>query len=178
MPTTPFLLLLAQKIDQSGEIVTAVPELVEQGIELGCLTTEWRRRAALKRCVLRECEILQPPRRSDSRPVRAHPRRSPRAWVGHFRWSFIDAYVKLFTWACTKLHFECLSIAIVPGGGASCQTDGGGTRQLQLDHSTLNRRLAALERDLSTKLFDRCTFFQVDLLGVFEQLSAHHPRTN
>jgi hypothetical protein len=40
-------------------------------------------------------------------------------------------------------------------GGASCQTDGGGTRQLQLDHSTLNRRLAALERDLSTKLFDR-----------------------
>jgi len=69
--------------------------------------------------------------------------------------SFLYAYVKLFTWACTKLHIECLSIAIVPGGGASCQTDGGGTRQLQLDHSTLNRRLAALERDLSTKLFNR-----------------------
>ena len=56
---------------------------------------------------------------------------------------------------CTKLHVECLSIAIVPGGGASCQTDGGGARQLQLDHTTLNRRLAGLERDLSTKLFDR-----------------------
>ena len=54
-----------------------------------------------------------------------------------------------------KLHIECLSIAIVPDGGASCQTDGGGTRQPQLDLSTLNRRLAALERDLSTKLFDR-----------------------
>ena len=39
--------------------MTAVPELIEQGIELGCLSTKWHRRAALKRCVLREFEILQ-----------------------------------------------------------------------------------------------------------------------